>query len=139
MNNLIQQARGALIGMKAQARHIESFAGRGAAEAIWIAIRGLERAILEHEIVFLSEGGQVAVIESGRDCDCVEYDGYVRIIDATIDAFEALDTQIGESADGPYHLRLCRISNLDSVEYTSRDLVMKAYEDGHPHHIVSSF
>lgn len=87
----------------------------------------------------IAEDGKVAYIESGRDCDCVEYDGRVHVVDATWEAFEKLQDDVGEWADGPFHLSLCRVSETRRVRYESRDLVMEAFEDGHPHHIVSRF
>lgn len=86
-----------------------------------------------------AEDGKVAYIESGRDCDCVEYDGHVRIVDATLAAYKALDEEIGEWADGPYHLRLCRVSETLDVRQESRDLAMEAYENGNRHSVVSRF
>lgn len=82
--------------------------------------------------------GKIRVVESGRDCDGIQYAGKVHTIDATITAYEALDDEIGNWADGPYRLRL-----MDHAEanpnYESRDLVMEAHEDGHPHSITSRF
>lgn len=87
----------------------------------------------------MAEDGKVAYVESGRDCDGVEYSGCVHIMDATLEAYEALDTLIGEWADGPYQLALMRVSKTRSVTYESRDLVMEAHEDGHRHSICSQF
>lgn len=81
--------------------------------------------------------GMVKVIESGRDCDCVEYDGRVHIIEATLEAYEELDSNIGEWADGPYQLEIVHMS--EHHEYSSRDLVLEAHEDGHRHSITSRF
>jgi uncharacterized protein YjhX (UPF0386 family) len=97
------------------------------------------RMSFKQQLVSLAEGGKIAVIESGRDCDCVEYDGRVHIIDATLEAFNTLDDSIGHWADGPYHLSLERPSMAERIQYESRDLVMEAHEDGHPHVIYSRF
>ncbi len=98
------------------------------------------REMVEAVIQAYAEDGMVCYIESGRDCDCVEYDGKVHgPVPATAQAYEELDTLIGEWADGPYHLALCRPSEVKKVKYESRDLVMEAHEDGHPHSIVSRF
>lgn len=83
-----------------------------------------------------AEGGQVAVVESGMDCDCVAYDGRVHIIDATPVAFDALDRRIAEWADGPYRLRIVSPSEAEHIHPESRDLVLEAHENGHPHHIT---
>lgn len=87
----------------------------------------------------LAEDGKVAWVESGRDCDCVEYDGVVHITDATVAAYEALSDRINDYADGPFRLRLCRVSETRQIRRESRDLVMEAYEDGHPHAVYSRF
>jgi hypothetical protein len=86
-----------------------------------------------------AEAGQILVIESGRDCDGVEYSGRTRLIEATVAAVDRLDSEIGEWADGPYRLQIGRPSERDSISYESRDLVMAAYEDGHRHVIYSQF
>lgn len=86
-----------------------------------------------------AEEGMVAYIESGRDCDGVEYWGHVHVTDATYDAYEELDCLTSKWADGPYRLELARISECQNIESGSRDLVMEAREDGHSHVIYSSF
>ena len=87
----------------------------------------------------MAEGGKIAAIESGRDCDCVEYSGKVHIIDATVAAYNALHDDLSDWADGPFRLCLERPSVAQRVKYESRDLVMEAHEDGHPHVIYSQF
>lgn len=84
-----------------------------------------------------AEAGFIKVVESGRDCDGVEYDGIVRVIDATLDAYMELADEISESADGPF--QLCIVPMSDEPEYSTRDLVMEAHENGHRHSIVSRF
>jgi hypothetical protein len=81
--------------------------------------------------------GKIKTVESGRDCDCVEYSGRERIIDANVMAFEKLDKDTAAWADGPFHIAIVPWEL--EVEYESRDLVMEAYEDGHPHSITSRF
>ena len=87
----------------------------------------------------IAENGKVAYLESGRDCDCVEYSGRVHVVDATWEAFEELEAGISEWADGPFRLSLARVSETRAVRYESRDLVLEAMENGHPHSIVSQF
>ena len=48
----------------------------------------LARRALNTRIHQCNEGGKILVVESGRDCDCVEYSGRTRIIEASIKAFE---------------------------------------------------
>jgi hypothetical protein len=107
-----------------------------------IDIMRRRRAAIEQlraRIAACAEGGQILVIESGRDCDGVEYSGHTRIIDATLAAFRKLDAEIGEWADGPYSLDVDRPSIRGSIEPESRDLVLEAMEDGHRHVIYSRF
>ena len=99
----------------------------------------MARVELAARIAMCAEGGQVLVIESGRDCDGVEYDGRCHTIDATRAAFDDLDARLGDWADGPYSLSVARPSQAASVRYESRDLVAEAHENGHPHVIVSRF
>lgn len=86
-----------------------------------------------------AENGRVAYVESGRDCDCVEYSGKIHVVDATYEAFQELEREISEWADGPFVLEIARVSETRDVRYESRDLVLEAYEEGHPHHITSRF
>lgn len=86
-----------------------------------------------------AEGGKVCAIESGRDCDGVQYDGRVHTIDASIKAWRELEDRIGQWADGPFRLSVAAPSTAALVRYSSRDLVMEAFEDGHPHVIHSTF
>lgn len=89
--------------------------------------QALKRAILERAL----PDGTMRVEESGMDCDCVKYWGRLHTIYATAEAFDALMDEIRAYADGPFNLRVLRIG--EEVEAGSRDLVMEAYEDGHPH------
>jgi hypothetical protein len=103
-----------------------------------IAHRRAARQSLIAAIAAYAVDGKVRVVESGRDCDGVEYDGRMHVIDATPRAFDELHDRIGQWADGPFHLALIPPGQPDP-DYTSRDLVAEAFEDGHPHHIVSRF
>lgn len=86
-----------------------------------------------------AEDGKIAVIESGRDCDGVEYNGHVTILDANKKTVEEwVDSQLA-SADGPMHFALERPSVAKGIEYTSRDRTLEAFEDGHPGTIYSNY
>ena len=65
---------------------------------------------IEKAIAELAEHGRVAVVESGRDCDGVQYSGRVRIIRARLRDFLELEKRIFEWPDGPFHLSLERPS-----------------------------
>jgi hypothetical protein len=86
-----------------------------------------------------AENGKIALVESGRDCDGVEYTGVVHIVDATKEAVETETEHIGEWTDGPFQLQLERPSVAATINRTSRDRTMEAHEDGHGHVIYSSY
>jgi hypothetical protein len=86
-----------------------------------------------------AEDGKIAVMESGRDCDCVEYSGSAHLIDATVAAYDELYERTAKWADGPFYFTLERPSVARGVEYESRDLVLEAFEDGHPHVVYSQY
>ena len=65
---------------------------------------------IEKAIAELAEHGRVAVVESGRDCDGVQYSGRVRIIRARLKDFLELEKRIFEWPDNPFHLSLERPS-----------------------------
>lgn len=98
-----------------------------------------KRAALAALIERCAEDGKIAVVESGRDCDCVEYSGKVSIIEATARAFHAHEQGVAEWADGPFHLAIEKPSVARGIQAESRDLALEAYEDGHPHSVVSRF
>lgn len=112
-----------------------SFLRTGSNECFIREAMGLVRT---HDLIERhSRNGQMKVVESGRDCDGVEYDGLMRICDASLEAFEKLHDHISGWADGPFQLTI--VSWDIDIEYTSRDLVMEAHENGHRHSIVSRF
>lgn len=135
---LLQAARGAMEFLQAAHREAQASAG-DYPEGMLDTAHDLERAIGAYTIADLAEDGMVAAIESGRDCDGVQYSGRVRIIEATLEAFDKLHDDTAEWADGPFHFDLMRVSEAQAVRYESRDLVMEAHENGHPHVIYSSF
>ena len=82
-----------------------------------------------------AEDGQVAVVWSGRDCDCVRYDNVVYTIPCD---WRSIMDHVQETyswADGPCSYYLERPSVADKLRYSSRDLALEAFEDGHPHYI----
>ena len=89
------------------------------------------RQSLIRRIAELQVGGQVAVWESGRDCDSVRYRGFKCLIPATVAEFDALYEHEHQWADGPF----CLWVESPLLERTrcSRDLGMEAFEDGHSH------
>lgn len=81
-----------------------------------------------------AEGGMVCFIEGGQDCDGVAYSGRVHgPFPATLQSLVTLRREINEWADGPFWLAPTRPSRAAKVQYTSRDLTLEAFEDGHAH------
>jgi hypothetical protein len=89
------------------------------------------RQSLIRRIAELQVGGQVAVWESGRDCDSVRYRGFKCLIPATVAEFDALYEHEHQWADGPFCLWV--ESPLLERQRCSRDLALEAFEDGHSH------
>ena len=91
----------------------------------------IARQSLIRRIAELAVDGQVAVWESGRDCDSVSYRGFKCLIPATVAEFDALYEHEHKWADGPFCLWV--ESPLLERQRCSRDLGMEAFEDGHSH------
>lgn len=139
IDTLLEAADSAAYHMQSIARTFEALGSHHKAQELRSTIYAIKSAALGVKIDLLAEDGKVAYIESGRDCDGVQYSGQVHITDATVEAYEALHDRIAEWADGPFHLELCSVSVAKGVQYESRDLVMEAHEEGHPGVIYSSF
>jgi hypothetical protein len=103
-------------------------------EATW---RRQSRQRLAQQIAENAESGQIAAIESGMDCDGSRYYGHRHLIPATLQAWDALSYRLAASCDGWFRLEIARPS--EQVEYSSRDLALEAFEDGHPHHLTEGF
>jgi len=84
----------------------------------------------------LTENGEIAVVVSGRDCDGVEYHNRVSIV--PVEEADACEAGEEEWADGPIYFERMRPSEAKTLEYSSRDLVAEAHENGHSHVIYSS-
>lgn len=93
------------------------------------------RGALYARIAQCAHQGRLLVVESGRDCDGVQYIGRRHEIDATAKAFYELRDRIGEWADGPFSLAI--VPHDTEVEYASRDLTLEAFENGHAHVIYA--
>jgi len=93
-----------------------------------------ERAALAAELSDCTVNGVTGIVESGRDCDCVQYTHSATRTGLTLIAFERERDSIYSWADGPCYVSLCRPDELPGNH--SRDLALEAFEDGHAH-IVS--
>lgn len=91
------------------------------------------RQALNERLRVCTENGQIAVIESGRDCDGVRYWGHVHYLPATIQAYSEHEHYVDRWADGPFSLTIERPSAAKHVRRGSRDLTLEAFEDGHSH------
>lgn len=92
-----------------------------------------ERRSFLNNIRDLAEDGKIAMVFGGMDCDCVQYRGSVYIVDATVAAVEKEADDYGYWADGPWGYHLEKPSVAQGIKRQSRDLVMEAFENGHPH------
>lgn len=87
-----------------------------------------------------TEDGKICLVESGRDCDGVQYSGHTSTIEAKegetmLQAVKREMALAYQNAEGPCHVYVASPSEAEFIEYSSRDLVMEAYEDGHAHSI----
>ena len=74
----------------------------------------------------------VAVVESGMDCDGVQYSGKVRLVPADWRKVEAFVDHASYWADGPCNFAIVSPSAAESITYSSRDRTLEAFENGHP-------
>ena len=91
-----------------------------------------KRVELQKLISAKSERGQVVILESGMDCDCVAFSNRKYKVEALPVAVRAMMDRIYENAEGPCHLSIVSPSTAKSMDYSSHDLALEAYENGHP-------
>lgn len=103
----------------------------------WVDQRINRRFALSQAIKECAKDGKVVVAESGMDCDCVSYSGRLHEIPANVAAYDKLEKDTAAWADGPFHFCIVPPEEVTKIEYKSRDNVMEAYEDGHPHSVVA--
>lgn len=115
---------------------ILSFLNRHYADSLWHATQArVRRQQFLQAIARCAEVGKVAVVWSGRDCDGSRYANSVAIVDADKKAVEAHIEHTYEWADGPRAYYIERPSVARRLMYSSRDLALEAFEDGHSHFI----
>jgi hypothetical protein len=88
---------------------------------------------LRRELRINSENKKVAIVENGRDCDGVVYWGKVRIIPATVTAYNKLWNETYEWADGSFNFEIISPKEAKQIKSGSRDAAMEALEDGYPY------
>jgi len=85
------------------------------------------------EIEELSVDGKVAIVCGGIDCDHARWDNRVRIVDANLTSVIAWENNYMSHAEGAQWYDLKPMDYALSLNESSRDLAMEAFEDGHPH------
>ena len=83
--------------------------------------------------------GTMLVGETGRSCDGVEYAHRPRAIPATAADYWREVGLLDQWADGPFRLHVLTEEQAAAWRPYTRDRVLEAFEDGHPHCIVSAF
>jgi len=81
----------------------------------------------------LQEGGMVAIVYGGIDCDGGRWDNRVSLVPATITAVEQWAERYHAQAEGPQWQRLGRPSVAADLVEDDRDLALEAFEDWHAH------
>lgn len=94
---------------------------------------------LKQHIDKCARDGMIGLIESGRDCDCVQYVHPAGTCPATVADYLIRESRMLEGADGPCRLGIVTPEEAKAQGYESRDLALEAFEDGHPHVVYSSF
>ena len=76
------------------------------------------------------ESGMIAMVTSGMDCDCVEWENEVTIMPVG----EAQTAEESEYAwaDGPLTVKWMKPSEALKLLKPTRDRIASAHEDGHP-------
>ena len=86
----------------------------------------------------LAENGKILIIIGGCDCDGSEYYGQSYLVDANYTAVSHFENWQADGADGSIGFDYDRPSNECEYSYSSRDLALEAYENGHNHVIYRS-
>jgi hypothetical protein len=86
-----------------------------------------------HRIATLAEGGKVALVNGGMDCDCAKWANSVTLVKATPAAVDKWVERFYHWAEGPQWCYIERPSVARKLKEEHRDLALEAFEDGHPH------
>jgi hypothetical protein len=92
-----------------------------------------KRIALNRKISEFAEDGKICVVEGGMDCDCSAYEGHVHTFSSNLTEFWEGIERMYYNAEGPIHWHIIRPSDADSVDRSSRDLALEAFENGHAH------
>lgn len=85
-----------------------------------------DRAKLHARMQECKVDGMVTILEAGRDCDGIVYSGVRHVIKAHVLAFDRLDEELNNWADGPYGLRVATPDEAAEARYQSRDTFAEA-------------
>lgn len=91
------------------------------------------RRKLINDVRDLAEGGKVALVNGGMDCDCSRWENSVSMVPATVRAVDEWIESFYEHAEGPQWHYVERPSVARTLRASSRDLALEAFEDGHQH------
>jgi hypothetical protein len=91
------------------------------------------RASLKTKIAELQEGGKVAIVYGGIDCDGGRWDNRVTQVPAIPVAVEWWYDRYEAQAEGPQWQRLEKPSVAADFVEDDRDLALEAFEDRHSH------
>ena len=88
-------------------------------------------SILAEASRFITDA-EVGVIWSGMDCDCVSYTRS-SVVSANPIKLHKYIVDSYDCAEGPLSYRFVPVDVANKHQYTSRDLAMEAFENGHSH------
>jgi hypothetical protein len=80
-----------------------------------------------------AEGGRVALVNGGRDCDCATWANTYSLVPATVAEVDNWVERFYHWAEGPQWHYIERPSVARKLEEEHRDLALEAFEDGHQH------
>lgn len=94
-----------------------------------------DRASLAVRVAYCAEGGKVALVSSGMDCDCSRWENAVTLVQAIPAAVMHRMERDYADAEGPLTIYVERPSVAAGLTETHRDLALEAFEEGRPHFI----
>lgn len=102
-------------------------------ELSWVHEKINDRAHMHFVMHKHIRNGQIGLLVSGMDCDCVQF-SYGSVV--SVNSLAELEKHIAsmyEWADGPLNVTYTTPEKASKYERQSRDLALEAFEDGHGH------
>ena len=93
-----------------------------------LARKVIQKQHIEHH----AQNGVVGGEADSMGADCVKMH-YAKVRPATLTHVLAYECNVLDGAEGPTYMRLISPDTARKISYSSRDLAMEAYEDGHSH------